>query len=41
MSKKMGHTWEEGAAYFNLGVAYHCVGDFKTAKEYHEHSLRI
>ena len=41
MSKKMGHRWEEGAAYFNLGVAYHCVGNFKTAKEYHEHSLRI
>ena len=37
----MGDKAGEGVAYGNLGNAYDSLGDFKTAIDYHEHSLKI
>ena len=37
MEDKVGEGW----AYGNLGNAYDSLGDFKTAIDYHEHSLKI
>ena len=33
--------WREDKAYGNLGNAYHSLGDFKTAIDYHERQLKI
>ena len=33
--------FEEGRAYYNLGNAYHSLGDFQQAIEYHEKDLSI
>ena len=37
----MGDRAGEGRSYRNLGNAYHCLGDFKKAIEYHELDLNI
>ena len=37
----MGDKAEEGGSYGNLGCAYHSLGQFKTAIEYHQRHLEI
>ena len=37
----MGDRAGEGIAYCNLGNAYHSLGDFQKAIEYHERDLKI
>ena len=37
----MGDRAEEGKAYGNLGIAYHTLGDFQKAIEYHERNLKL
>ena len=37
----MGDRAGEGSAYGNLGIAYHSLGDFQKAIEYHERQLKI
>ena len=37
----MGDRAGEGRAYDNLGIAYHRLGDFQKAIEYHERHLKI
>ena len=37
----MGYKDEEGRAYGNLGIAYHDLGDFQKAIQYHERHLEI
>ena len=39
--KELGDRVGEGAAYGNLGIDYHSLGDFQKAIEYHERNLRI
>ena len=40
-AKQNNSRFEEGRAYCNLGNAYHSLGDFKRAIEYHEKHLSI
>ena len=40
-AKQNNNKFEEGRAYGNLGIAYHSLGDFQRATEYHEKRLSI
>ena len=38
---KAGDRWGEGAAYCKLGIAYHSLGQFTRAVDYHNKHLAI
>ena len=40
-AKQNNSRFEEGCVYCNLGNAYHSLGDFQRAIEYHEKHLSI
>ena len=41
IAKEIGDRAGEGRAYGNLGNAYHSLGDYQKAIEYHEKHLKI
>ena len=40
-AKQNNRRFGEGRAYCSLGIAYHSLGDFRRALEYHEKDLSI
>jgi hypothetical protein len=41
IAKEVGDRAEEGKAYGKLGIAYHSLGDYAKAIEYHGQNLVI
>ena len=40
-AKQSGDKAGEGHAYFTLGIAYHNLGEFKQAIDYHKQAVSI